>query len=112
LGHTTPPFRAGVLVRVRVWWPIPHEVVHVVYALHCPTMQSTGHSCALQARFSAECGHAAPPNLGATFVRLRFCEPTPHDLVHVDQAPNEPTAQSVAHAASLQVRVSARYGHT
>ena len=64
------------------------------------------------ARVSAECGHALPPKLGCTVARLRFCEPVPHDLVHVDQAPKVGTTQSTAHAAVLQLRVSARYGHT
>ena len=74
--------------------------------------QSVAHACTLQARVSAECGHALPPEVGSVCSRLRFCEPVPQDLVHVDQAPNAGTLQSTAHAATLQLRVSARYGHT
>ena len=74
--------------------------------------QSVAHAAVLQARVSAECAHATPPKVGSVVLRLRCCEPVPHDLVHVDQAPKSPTTQSVAHAAVLQLRVSARYGHT
>ena len=75
-------------------------------------LQSIGQTWSLQVRVSPECGHTLPPSRGATFVRLRFCEPVPHDLVQVDHAPKRLTMQSVAQAASLQTRVSARYGHT
>jgi hypothetical protein len=50
--------------------------------------------------------------VGAVLERLRFCEPVPHDVVHVDQLPHDAMPQSVAHAAALQPRVSSRYGHT
>ena len=53
-----------------------------------------------------------PPKVGAVKERLRFCEPVPHDLVQVDQAEKAPTLPSVAQACWLQLRVSARYGHT
>ena len=60
---------------------------------------------------SAECGQATPPAVGCTFVRLRFCEPVPHDLVQVDQAIQDPTPQSAAHTWVLHARVSAECGH-
>jgi len=49
--------------------------------------------------------------VGSTVARLRFCEPTPHDLVQADQAPKPVTEQSVAQAAASQARVSAACGH-
>ena len=108
--------RAGGLYRVetrlRAWLPVPQDLVQVDQAVKGATLQSTAHACVLQARVSAECGQALPPNLGATVARLRFCEPVPHDLVQVDQAPKAEVAQSTAHAAALQLRVSSRYGHT
>jgi len=48
-----------------------------------------------------------PPNLGSVCERLRCCEPVPHDLVHVDQLLNLPTAQSTGQLCLLHVRVSA-----
>ena len=63
------------------------------------------------ARVSAECGHALPPNVGATVARLRFCEPAPHDLVQVDHAPKVLVTQWIGHAPCEHERVSSRYGH-
>jgi hypothetical protein len=74
--------------------------------------QCTAHAWSLQERVSAACKQATPPNVGCCSVRLRLCEPVPHDLVQVDQASKVPTTQSTAHAAVLQLRVSSRYGHT
>ena len=65
------------------------------------------HAWLLHARVSAACGQAAPPALGCVRTRLRCCVPAPHDLVHVVQAPNEPTTQSAEHGWALQARVSA-----
>jgi hypothetical protein len=111
-GHATPPFAGSTMARLRDCEPESHDLVQAVQAPKVPTSQSAAHAWVLQARVSAECGHAAPPNVGSTVARLRFCEPVPHDLVQVDQAPKAGTTQSVAHAATLQLRVSARYGHT
>ena len=111
-GQALPPCRGAVLTRLRDWKPAAHDVEHVDQALNETSTQSTGQLWALQARVSAECGQALPPSVGSTVARLRFCEPVPQDLVHVDQAPNAGTLQSTAHAATLQLRVSARYGHT
>ena len=36
-------------------------------------------------------------------MRLRDCEPPPHDSVQVDQGPKDDTTQCVGHACSLQV---------
>ena len=111
-GHAAPPKVGGTLARLRFCEPTPHDLVQVDQAPKEPSTQSTAHGAALQVRVSAECGHALPPNVGAMVARLRFFEPPPHDLVQVDHALNESTTQSVAQAASLQTRVSARYGHT
>jgi hypothetical protein len=45
-------------------------------------------------------------------LRLRDCAPLPHDLLHADHALNDDTAQCSAHACSLQVRASRRFGHS
>ena len=76
-----------------------------------PMPQSAGHACVLQARVSAECGHAVPPFEGSTVARLRRCEPVPHDLVHVDQVSKVPTTQLEAQAKVLHTCVSALCAH-
>ena len=98
-AHALPPLSGAVLVRVRDWKPAPHDVEHEDQtAGNWPSTQSIGHACALHVRASRACGHALPPNVGSVVARLRFCEPVPHDLVHVDQAPNAGTMQSPLHA--------------
>ena len=76
------------MARLRDCEPVSHDLVHVDQAENVPKTQSVEHVGALQPRVSAECGHALPPFWGSVVERLRFCEPPPHDLVHVDQAPN------------------------
>ena len=98
--------------RVRRCVPVPQDLVHVVQAPKADTAQCTGHGPWLHACVSAVCGHALPPLRGAVCVRVRCCEPAPHDVVHVDHAPNAPSTQSTAHACSLHARVSSKYGHT
>ena len=44
--------------------------------------------------------------------RLRDCAPVAQEAVHVDQAPKVETTQCAAHAWTLQLRDSSRYGHT
>ena len=44
-------------------------------------------------------------------LRLRDCEPVPHDLVQVDHAPKALVAQWIGHAPWLHACVSSRYGH-
>ena len=99
-------------VRERDCAPVPHDLVHVVQAPKVATWQSAGHVCALHARVSAECGHAAPPFTGAAFVRERLCAPAPHDLVHVVHTLKLPSTQSTGQPCALQLRVSAECGHT
>ena len=43
--------------------------------------------------------------------RDRFCEPPPHDFVHVVHTLQRPTEQSDGHAWALQGRVSLPCGH-
>ena len=107
-----PPNSGATIVRTRSCVPPAHESEQAVNGVQVLMAQSTGQPCVLQVCVSVECGHAAPPALGPVCARLRDCEPVPHEAVHVDQAPKSPTTQSVAHAAVLQLRVSARYGHT
>jgi len=111
-GHALPPSLGSSLARVRFCEPPPHDLVHVDQAVQLGTSQSTAQGKVLQGRVSWECGHAAPPNFGATLLRLRCCEPVPHDLVHVDQAPKVRTTQLTGHADRLQVRISWACGHT
>ena len=87
-GQALPPLVGAVRARLRFCEPVAQVTVHVDHAENVPMTQSVAHACALQSRVSAECGHALPPNVGSVMERLRFCEPVPHDLVHVDQAPN------------------------
>ena len=105
-GQALPPMEPAVqiIVRVRFMKPAPHETEQASHAPHWPTRQSMAQLCALQLRVSAECGQAAPPSVGSTVARLRFCEPVPHDLVQPDHAPNAPTEQSVGHSCTLQAR--------
>jgi hypothetical protein len=84
-GHALPPNVGSTVARLRFCEPVPHDLVQVDQAAHAAPTQSTAHACVLQARVSAECGHALPPNVGSTVARLRFCEPVPHDLVQSDQ---------------------------
>ena len=109
-GHAAPPFDGCACLRVRVCVPAPHDLVHVLQAPYVPTTQSTGHACSLQARVSAECGHAAPPALGCVSLRLRDCEPAPQDFVQVDQAEKSPTSQLTGHCAVAHVRTCVRCG--
>ena len=51
----------------------------------------------MQLRISSPCGHEAPPFCGATIVRLRDCEPLPHDVVHVDHESKALTTQFTGH---------------
>ena len=110
-AHGLPPSMASMVPRVRLCEPVPHDLVQVDQAAHLPSVQSVGQLAALQARVSAECGHAVPPHAGATFWRVRFCEPVPHDLVHVDHAPKLAMPQLAGQHCELQVRVSAECGH-
>ena len=87
-GQALPPSTGAAMARLRFCEPVPHDVLHAVQAENVPMTQSAAHGCALQPRVSAACGHALPPFCGAVVERLRVCEPPPHDLVHVDQAPN------------------------
>lgn len=113
-GHALPPKRGAVMARVRRWTPPLHDAEHAVHAPNdAPTTQSSGQSVSLHARVSDECGHAAllPPHVGCTNVRIRDCEPAPHDLEHVLQALNAPATQPVGQQLWLHARVSCACGH-
>ena len=100
-GHATPPSVGWAVTRVRVCEPVPHDVVHADQVAQALVTQSLAHGAVLQARVSAECGHAAPPKVGSVLARARFCEPVPHDVVHADQPPHWLSKQLVAQAAVL-----------
>jgi hypothetical protein len=97
---------------VRLWLPVPHDLVHAVHAVKAETAQCTAHGPTEQSATSLSAGQAAPPNCGAVCVRVRDVVPPPHDFVHVEYVPHAPMMQSTGHACVLQARVSARYGHT
>ena len=83
-GHALPPWSGSTIVRWRDWNPPSQEFVHVAQGAQSCTSQSSGHSCSLQSRVSAECAHALPPWSGAVKVRERFWLPLPHDFVQVE----------------------------
>ena len=97
--------------RLRDCAPVPHDFVQAVQAPNALVWQWIGHGPWLHVRVSAECGQAVPPLDGATMVRVRLCEPLPHDLEQTDQTGgNWPMSQLTGHAAVLQARVSAECG--
>jgi hypothetical protein len=70
------------MARLRDCEPVPHDLVQVDQLLaKASYTQSSAHAWLLQLRASEACGHASPPSVGAARVRLRDCEPLPHDLV-------------------------------
>ena len=109
LDAAAPPQLGCVIARVRVFCPpSPHVLLHELQLPHSPTAPSTGQQCSLQARVSAEWGHALPPNCGCTTARMRTWLPPPHVALHTPQLPSAKslTAQSSGHDATLHSRVS------
>jgi hypothetical protein len=99
--------------RLRDCEPPLHDSVHVDHAPNNDTEQCSAHACSLQVRASRTFGHSTPPKLTSVMMlRVRSCEPPPHDTVHVDQALNADTTQSAGQLSELQLRLSSRYGHT
>jgi hypothetical protein len=102
------------MLRLRDWVPVPHDLVQPVQALKAEVVQWIGHGPCVQARVSALCGQAAPPNCGATLVRERLWTPAAHVVLQALQVLKPrppPTWQSIGQAAALQARVSAVCGH-
>ena len=83
-GHALPPNFGAASTRLRCCVPEPQLTVQAPQDAHAPTTQSTGQAASLQARVSAECGHAAPPSPGCVDVRVRVCAPAPQLVVHVE----------------------------
>jgi hypothetical protein len=88
-GHAAPPNKGEVLVRERLWYPEPHDLVHVLQGVNALELQSAAQSCVLQDCVSALCGHALPPSAGSVVARERLWLPLPHDTVHVLHAEND-----------------------
>ena len=106
-GHSTPPNVTAVMMeRERDCAPVPHDLVHVDQAPKADVAQWIGHGPWLHGCVSAVWLQALPPFEGAVVERLRFCEPPPHDLVHVDQAFQPWVTQLPAHGKELHARVS------
>ena len=82
-GQAVPPATGCETERVRDCEPVPHVLVHVVQAWKPLTTQLRAQACWLHARVSSVCAQLLPPKRGCVQARLRFCEPPPHDLVHV-----------------------------
>jgi hypothetical protein len=74
------------MARLRDCAPAPHDLVQGVQAEKALVAQWIGHGPWLQARVSAVCAHAFPPNWAWVTTRLRRCEPAAHEVVHVVQA--------------------------
>jgi hypothetical protein len=92
---------------------LPHEAVQLDQTPKELTLQWVGHMCSLQLRASRRFGHSTPPKLTSVMMlRVRSCEPPPHDAVHVDQALYSDSTQSSGQLLELQSRDSSRYGHT
>jgi hypothetical protein len=88
-------------------------LLHADHAPNDDTTQCSAHAWSLQLRASRKFGHSTPPRLtSVTGLRVRSCEPPPHDTVHVDQALYADSTQSSGQLSELQPRVSSRYGHT
>jgi hypothetical protein len=84
-----------VTVRLRDCAPAPHDLLHADHALNDETTQCSAHACSLQLRASRTFGHSTPPKLTSVMMlRVRSCEPLPHDAVHVDQALYSDSTQS------------------
>ena len=99
-----PPWAAAVVVvRVRVWEPVPQLAVQADQVDQLVCTQSTGHASSLQLRASSRLGHTSPEwRAPVVTVRVRFWAPEPHDLEQADQVDQEETTQWTGQAPSLQ----------
>jgi hypothetical protein len=101
-----------VTVRVRLWLPVPHDLVHAVHAVKAETAQCTAHGPTEQSTISAGSGQTAPPFWGSVSERERDRTPPPHDFVHAEYESHVPTTQSTGHANVLQSTISVLTGHS
>jgi len=104
-GHALPPKATfTVMVRVCVWEPPLHGLVHADQDDHGPTAQCTGHGWVLQACCSDVAGQEAPPWADwVVTARVRVCLPPPHLAEQLDQVDQPLTAQLTGHACVLHV---------
>ena len=61
-----------VILRLRDWAPVPHDLVQVDQAAKGEVAQCTGHDPCVHARVSLACWHTVPPLVGCTNVRERL----------------------------------------
>ena len=110
--HGWPPLAAAVVTgRARVCTPPPHVRLQLPQAPKVPATQSMGHSCALHVCVSCVVGHATPPLATCvTVLRVRCCEPPPHDSEQGAHEPQSDTAQSMGHVPVPHDCVSDRVG--
>ena len=82
--------------------PVPHDLVHGVYAPKPDTKQCDGHGPCVQAVTFTSSGHAWPPALALIMmVRDLDWTPLPHDFEQADNAPNSLTWQSTGQTRVL-----------
>ena len=89
--------------------PPPHDLAQVVQALKSDTTQWPAQAWVLHDRCSSKYGQAYPPKVAAV-VTLRDldCDPVPHDLVQVVQAPKVETTQWPAQLCVLHALCSSK----
>jgi hypothetical protein len=87
-------FGACVMLRERVFAPVPHLLLHSPKLPHVESSQWIGQSCTWHPFVSDRSGHMEPPwSACVTTERVRLCEPSPHEWLHVDQVAQLETAQ-------------------
>jgi len=90
-------------VTARVWTPPPHETEQADQAPAC----QLGHTCVLHDWERLSTSHCLPPNWGCVaMVRVEVCLPPPHRDVHVDQADQLDSSQSMGQGCVLQSKVT------
>ena len=108
-GQAYPPKVAAVVtLRDRLCDPVPHDFVHAVQALKPDTTQCPAQLCVLQARVSSRWLHGLPPEAAVVTLRLRLCDPVPHDCVHVVQSLKTDSSQCPGQACVLHARCSSK----
>jgi hypothetical protein len=101
------PGRVGATTteRCRCCSPPPHVLLHACQDDHADRTQEElyAHVAVLQGATSVRAGHAVPPLVALVMTgRERTRVPPPQDVVHGDQSPQSPTAQSTGQGFRLQ----------
>ena len=100
------------MLRLRIWVPEPHDLVHALQPEYSETTQSTAHAAELHVFTSLRCGQVYPPCIACLITeRERIVMPVPHDLVQVVNAEKLETRQCVGQCSPLQTCVCDAGGH-